>query len=134
MRREHLALTVWTVLVVVLLLLPGGLLSGSELAGVAKVAGIPNVDKLVHAFLFGVLAWLASGSFRRLGARRPVMLALLAAVLLGGMLELIQPMVDRSGELEDALADGGGALLAAALWGRGGRSRAGSTDPLGSGW
>lgn len=134
MRREHLALTVWTVLVVVLLLLPGGLLSGPELAGVAKVAGIPNLDKLVHAFLFGVLAWLAPGSFRRLGARRPVMLALLAAVLLGGMLELIQPMVDRSGEVEDALADGGGALLAAALWGRGGRSRAAATDPRGPGW
>ncbi len=123
MRHEHLALTAWTGLVVVLLLLPGGWLSGPELAGVAKVAGIPHLDKLVHAFLFGVLAWLAWGSFRRLGARRPVLLALLGAVLLGGMLELIQPMVDRSGELEDALADGGGALLAAALWGRGGRSR-----------
>lgn len=123
MRREHLALAVWTVLVVVLLLLPGGLLSGPELAGIATVAGIPHLDKIVHAFLFGVLAWLAWRSFRRLGARWPVMLALLGAVLLGGMLELIQPMVDRSGEIEDALADGGGALLAAALWGRGGRSR-----------
>lgn len=123
MRREHLALAVWTVLVVVLLLLPGGWLSGPELAGIATVAGIPHFDKLVHAFLFGVLAWLACGSLRQIGARWPVMLALLGAVLLGTMLELIQPIVDRSGEFEDALADGGGAFLAAALWGRGGRSR-----------
>jgi len=87
-----------------------------------SAAGTPGLDKLVHATVFGAVAWAAV----RCGVSRRVV----AAVLLGHAVlsEVIQHFVlpHRSGDALDALADavgvGLGLALAAVRPGRSGRS------------
>jgi hypothetical protein len=71
------------------------------------------LDKVVHALLFGVLAFLLARSFRLLPVfRRPLLAAFLATALYGLATEIGQEtLTDRSGEL----ADWGANLLGAAV-------------------
>lgn len=74
-------------------------------------------DKVVHAALFFVAAWLLARWFRRLGrVRRPLVAALAVATLWGVGLELAQLRVpSRDGSVGDGLADLAGAALAVAV-------------------
>jgi VanZ family protein len=74
----------------------------------ASEPGIAGGDKLVHFLAFAVLA-MPMAYARRL----PLFLIILAGVAYGGLIELIQPYVGRSGEWGDLLADGLGAFLGA---------------------
>jgi VanZ family protein len=68
---------------------------------------IPNLDKLVHAALF---AMLAAATWWRFGAHRA---ALVAVIVYGGVSELIQwrALAHRDGDVRDVAADAAGALL-----------------------
>jgi hypothetical protein len=84
------------------------------------------VGDLGHAPLFGLLALALYGPLRRrFGARPlvPVVAAFLLAVLAGSAVEVIQGAVGRHAGLEDAAADGLGALAALA-WMEGARAAA----------
>ena len=74
------------------------------------------LDKVVHALLFGVLAFLLARSFRLLPIfRRPLLAAFLATVLYGLATEVGQEtLTDRSGELADWGANVLGAAVAVA--------------------
>jgi VanZ family protein len=81
---------------------------------------IPNLDKLVHAALFALLA--ATTWWRFAGHR----VGLLAVVVYGAVSEVIQATVitTRDGDVRDFLADAAGALLAwlaVSRWARRGR-------------
>lgn len=108
MAREHVATLLWLSLVTVLLLTPPGLFSRPELA---PAVALPYADKMVHVALFAVLGLLLARSLRRLEVARPILVAGIAAIALGGLIELVQPLVARSCELGDLLADAAGALL-----------------------
>ena len=78
--------------------------------------GEGGVDKLVHFLAFAALV-MPMAYARRL----PLFLIILAGTAYGGLIELIQPYVGRSGEWGDLLADGSGSLagaLVAAMLGR----------------
>ena len=81
---------------------------------------IPNLDKVVHAVLFLLLA--ATTWWRFAGHR----VGLLAVVVYGAVSEVIQATVitSRDGDVRDFLADAAGALLAwlaVSRWARRGR-------------
>ncbi len=80
-----------------------------------------NLDKLVHALVYGVLAAaFLHGLGRRQSSRKPPATALLAVcltLLYGASDELHQFFVPgRSTSLADLAADGVGAMLAAVAW------------------
>jgi VanZ family protein len=81
---------------------------------------IPNLDKVVHAGLF---ALLAATTWWRFAAHR---VGLLAVVAYGGVSELVQwrALANRDGDVRDFAADAAGALLgwyAVSRWARRGR-------------
>lgn len=67
-------------------------------------------DYWAHFVAFGVWVWIF-WSFR---PGRPAWPSVVAAILLGMAVEVVQPFVGRSGSLADALANTVGALLAGA--------------------
>lgn len=72
-------------------------------------------DKVEHGLAYA--AWGVVLGFALAGRRRPFLLALLIGVLFGGLIELLQPLTGRHGDVLDLLADavGVGAGAAAAL-------------------
>ena len=77
---------------------------------------VPGGDKVGHGVIYAVLAWVLLRALVGSGHVRPVLAALLAAMFIGGVIELTQPWVGRTGALSDWLAGVAGASLAAALW------------------
>jgi hypothetical protein len=69
-------------------------------------AGVPGSDKLHHALAFAALTLPLSISMPRL-----TVWITLAAIADGGVIELVQPVVGRSREIQDFLADAGSAAL-----------------------
>src|SRR6056297_1808075 len=72
--------------------------------------GIPGLDKIAHLLAFAALAAPMGFCYPR--HWRAVALGVLAY---GGLIEIVQPVMGRSAEWADFLADGLGALLGA--WG-----------------
>ncbi len=102
----------WALLILALCLLPKS--SVPEPGFLDRI----HFDKLVHAFLFGVLHCLVLkavyGSGRTL--RSHLMIGAMV-ILYGGTIELLQEALDlgRNGDLADLAADAGGVILATAL-------------------
>jgi VanZ family protein len=94
-----LALVVW-----------GELASDAPLAVIALIARVP--DKILHFIAYFWLAGMAGLASKR---RRPVVVAVVGLILLGGCLEIIQGFVGRDMSIYDELANTAGALTGAAL-------------------
>lgn len=96
----------WAVLIVALTVAP--------MPDTGASLGVPGLDKLVHAALFGVLAWLALQARARGGARRPALWLLLVAIaVFAGADEWVQQFIaGRSADLLDWVADMTGMLSA----------------------
>lgn len=79
---------------------------------------IPHLDKVVHGFLFMVLAFLTLRSISFFVARQSIHFAAVGALCMayGALLEFVQSALFdyRMGDVADWLADCGGALLG--LW------------------
>ena len=104
----------WAGLIAVLLLAP------PELVPFAGRGVLPGLDKAGHTALFFVLG-LAGVAPVRAHWRRPALAVVVASVVYGGLLEVLQGVLGwRSAELLDLVADGVGSVagVAAALrWG-----------------
>ncbi|MBK9422063.1 MAG: VanZ family protein [Flavobacteriales bacterium] len=104
----------WAGVILVLTLMPGN--------DVPKWpwAELIHLDKIVHFVLFGVLAWLTAGVFihrNSMEPQRAVLIALVLAVLYGGLIELMQGWMDmgRSADVWDLMVDAMGASVALLL-------------------
>ncbi|MBX2983938.1 MAG: VanZ family protein [Flavobacteriales bacterium] len=110
-RRAALLALLWALAILVLTLMPS--------SGVPRWpwAAQIHLDKLVHAFLFGVqgvLLGLALANWRTWSSpAHPFLLALMIAILYGAVIELLQEGIGagRHGDIWDLAADGVGALL-----------------------
>lgn len=91
-----------TVLVVIIAIL--------TLAPLSVPSTVPGIDKVYH--LIGFAALLVPCAFLY---RRALYYILPGAILFGGMIELLQPYVNRSGEWADFYADTAGVMLGAAI-------------------
>jgi hypothetical protein len=69
-------------------------------------------DKVAHFLVFGLILW----SFGVLFPRLPRLWAAVAAVALGGAVEVVQGMVGRDADWLDLAADAAGIAVALALW------------------
>ena len=105
----------WAILILVLLLMPGRAIPGS--GWLARF----HVDKLVHAFLFGVFFLLLFKGLRRQNdppalQRRTLYIALALSVVYGVSTELLQEATPfgRHAEWSDVVADTIGSLLGVA--------------------
>ena len=102
----------WTLLIVVLLCIPGSYVPGTG------IFGIQHLDKVVHIFLFGfnVLfwSWHYQGNGRALKLRNIYVVTMLLTITLGVVMEFIQMyfVPNRSFDGWDIVADIGGAILA----------------------
>ena len=67
---------------------------------------VPGTDKIQHLFAFGV--FVLPVSLLMPSRTLPIFII---AVLYGGLIEIIQPYVNRYGELGDFWADAGGAVI-----------------------
>ncbi len=77
---------------------------------------IPHTDKLTHALLYGVYAWLLLWCMRRNRAIGLAAAVVLYAAAFGGLMEMLQTSIggpNRSGTWGDALANAAGALVGA---------------------
>ncbi|HQV38384.1 MAG: VanZ family protein [Flavobacteriales bacterium] len=109
-RHAWLPATLWAVAVLVLTLMPGRDVPAWPWAEQVQL------DKFVHAFLFGMqslLLGLALASMRwrfRIGPRA---LGAVLAIAYGGVIELLQQAMGqgRQGDVLDLLADAAGALF-----------------------
>ncbi len=112
-RTRHRQAILWTVLVVLMLSLPG-----NELPSFGDGFSLPEVsDKAAHAVLFFFESFFLLRSFRELGffASRPRFWALGAAAILAVVTELVQLVVPgRSYEIADVGANLLGVALGAA--------------------
>lgn len=107
---------VWAALLITLHGIPGKDLPN------APFLSLFQFDKLVHAALFGVLAWLSMCSLPRLQhkAKKSFISVLFACVLFGICLELAQEycFIERSADVYDAIADALGSLTGLILFRR----------------
>jgi VanZ family protein len=71
-------------------------------------------DKAGHFAAYVVLSFFAMRSIGRRGAL-PLVLAIAACTALGGLIEIIQPLVGRRMELGDFLVDLGGSAIGAVI-------------------
>lgn len=75
---------------------------------------IPHMDKLVHFVIFFVMSALLSLTFEQLtrwNLRKIYLLAILTALVYGGLLEILQHFYfNRSGDMMDLLADIAGGI------------------------
>lgn len=117
----------WAILILVLCLMPGAALPAWHWADLF------SVDKLVHAGLFAVLAWLLLKGLTRpdeVLALRATGVVLLACIAYGGALELMQmlPALGRRGDWNDFTANAIGAVAGSGWhrW-RAGRMRSAQT-------
>lgn len=108
---RHLPAILWTVLVGVLLALPGG--TFSSIARRVPEWAEGWIDKGIHAFLFLVLAALWLSSARAIAAvRRPAVAVLAATLAYALVLELVQTRVSGRGlDPLDFVAGGIGAVV-----------------------
>lgn len=65
-------------------------------------------DKILHFNAYFIMAAMAAAAFRR---RRGVIAAVLALILLGGVLEIVQHFTGRDASVYDELANAAGAIL-----------------------
>lgn len=103
----------WTIITIILLLLPGSTIPGDGLFS------IPHFDKIVHVLLFGgiVFWWAFHLYFRRLDHqkwRKTIAFLTAFSVVLGIVLEFLQLyfVPNRSFDNGDIVADAAGAILA----------------------
>jgi VanZ family protein len=80
-----------------------------------QIAGFDFTDKILHGLAYLLLSFLLFAS--QLPGPRPrlVILSVLGSLLLGGLVELIQPLASRHRELGDLAADLAGAVAGALL-------------------
>jgi VanZ family protein len=113
--RDWLWASLWALVVALVLLLPAGFLPGRPRWVPSEL--LPWLDDVVHAALFGVLAWLAWPPFESRRSRRKAGLLLLGCGAYALLLELAQvPIPTRGFELSDLVAGVLGA--GAGLWAR----------------
>lgn len=106
--RAWLAVAVWTLLTVVLSTFPMGAVQPS----------VPDADKLGHAAVYGVLAFLCARAWERHGSADFAVFerSLAMALVFGALMEWVQSHVGREASLQDWIADGVGALVGLAFW------------------
>ena len=83
-----------------------------------KMLQVPEMDKLVHAFLFFVLVWLWAkyiSQGKKLASATLLYIAA-AATFYGISMEYIQLFTGRDFSMGDMVADGAGAFLAAVFF------------------
>ena len=105
----------WTLLIIILLCIPGSYVPGNGLFG------IPNLDKVVHVFLFGfnVLFWgfyYWSRQFAKPRMKKIVIVITVLTIILGIAMEYVQLnfVPNRSFDGGDIIADIVGAVIGAA--------------------
>jgi VanZ family protein len=107
----------WTVVIFLLMIIPGSKIPHQGLFG------IPHLDKFVHVVIFGLFVWFWFHALTRSGKQAPgkiLMTIVLVAIGYGTAMEFVQYFfTDRDFDLRDILADAAGALLAWAWMGRG---------------
>lgn len=109
----------WALVILVLCLMPGKDVPHWDWADLF------NLDKPVHAILFGILTYLLATAFltnARFGRLHlhPAVSAVLLAVTYGILMEVMQGtmMMERTADVNDALANTVGALVAWWWWRR----------------
>lgn len=83
-----------------------------SLTPLAELPDVPGGDKFHHLVAYALLAFLATLSRRN---AKEILTILLAVIAYGGLIETIQPYVNRYGEFNDFLAGGTGAVLGVLL-------------------
>lgn len=83
-----------------------------SLTPLEELPEIPGNDKLHHLIAYVILVFFATLSRKTNWAALAVLLAIIAY---GGLIELIQPYVNRYGEFNDFLADTAGAVVGGLL-------------------
>ena len=103
---------IWTVLILLLCWIPASYVQ--EIEGKSPWFQIPDLDKVIHAGIFVVLAVL----WRRLtSSRRAIVAVVLGCFALGALTELGQllPIVRRNAELYDLVTDCIGVIVGVAI-------------------
>jgi VanZ family protein len=108
--RYLLPAFLWSVIILLIICIPGSNFPKTPFIN------IPHLDKLVHAFIFAILAYLlSSGLYRQKNPylkKHHYAISLAAGIVYGIFTEWIQwsYIPGRSGELLDWIADVGGTL------------------------
>lgn len=117
-RRPLLPVGIWTVLIVLLMLLPG-----NYYPRVTSFFDWLGPDKLIHFFLFGIYAFLLLEGFRKQSAmpivrKYPVIFSLLLGMVFAIFTEMMQKFVipGRNGNMYDFYADAIGCLMGMISW------------------
>ena len=79
---------------------------------------VPDADKLGHAAVYGVLAFLTARAWWRHGSAKPAVAerTMAMALAFGALMELVQSAVGRDPSLADWVADGVGAAIGVFFW------------------
>jgi len=100
----------WTIIILILCLMPK-----SVEPQPSWLTQIPHFDKIVHFGLYTILGFLFYLSKHQYSKVTYLLLVLFYAIIIGGLIEIIQPFVGRSKEFNDLLADIIGSLCGISL-------------------
>ena len=115
--RVHTPTLAWAALLALLLLLPAEVYIPPEGSWLDLfLSSVPLLDKLIHASVFAVMAWLAWRSFDALGLSSRVLPAAASASIYGVSLELLQTLIPgRAAGGPDMIANTVGAVCGAIM-------------------
>jgi len=102
-RQYGIGLLIWTVIILILLLLPA-----SSFSNTPKIINIPHADKIVHFGLFGVLSFLLYHNFKNIRQNfliNKYLLTIIVVSLFGFLTEVLQGLMYATAKRNFSLYD-----------------------------
>lgn len=111
--RRIIYLSIWALYFILVVYLSFGDFNGP---GYSALFSIPHMDKVAHFFMYAILTAFGAGYIYIEGKEiRYMIIYVIFIIAIGGLIELVQPVVERGKDLYDFISNTAGVVFAVAM-------------------